>query len=136
MISENALKGFIAMRFTKLFFISILTLSLFGCATVDATKQKAENNVTRSHAVKKTNTTYKATDPKTVSVNTVPAQKYKKIGEVYVNRYNLWGNKRQVGVIYDLMQKQAAHVGGNAVIDIKKNNKLAMGTIVRFAQAT
>jgi|SaaInlStandDraft_6_1057023.scaffolds.fasta_scaffold315687_1 hypothetical protein len=120
------------IKWCQLIIIPLISTALAGCATVDNTTQKAENLVTRSHATKQTKKDYKSTNPNTVGVNVNPNKAFKKIGKVYVNRYNVWGIKRQTAVIYDLMQKQAAHIGGNAIIHVQKNRHIAIGTIIRY----
>ncbi|OGT22203.1 MAG: hypothetical protein A3C55_05515 [Gammaproteobacteria bacterium RIFCSPHIGHO2_02_FULL_42_13] len=54
------------------------------------------------------------------------------IGTVQVSNYNLVGVKRQLVSIHDLMQQEAASIGGNAVIIIKQTDKETTGDIVRF----
>ena len=112
--------------------IYLLSFSLFGCATIQNTSQKAENIATKSHVDKTTTTKFKATRPNSVKLNANPKAPHKTIGEVYVSRYNIWGIKRQTGVINDLMQTQAAKAGGNAVTNIHMNKKYASGEVVKI----
>jgi hypothetical protein len=75
---------------------------------------------------------YKPTDVDMVQLVSTPQSDYKEIGEVYVNRYNVWGIKRQFGVISNIMRNKAAEIGGNAVTHVQLNHKFATGEIIRY----
>ena len=115
-----------------------ILLCLTACATTQEASQKVENAITKSHVKKTTKQNYQPTQAKNIKIESkqLNRKEYASIGTVYVSRYNVWGIKRQLGVITDLMQAQAARVGGNAIIDIKMDHKYAKGEIVKFKKIT
>jgi hypothetical protein len=57
---------------------------------------------------------------------------YKVIGTGIVSKYNTVGIKRQEASIQDNMRKIAAAMGGDAIINVTRNNKVVSGTVVSF----
>lgn len=59
---------------------------------------------------------------------------YKVLGVKSVSKYNKAGIKRQEACIRDNMRKIAANMGGDAVIEENRTNKVVTGTIVSFEE--
>jgi hypothetical protein len=76
-------------------------------------------------------------DPINVSVITKekPAQPYKVVGKTRVSKYNVVGFRRQEAVIRDIMRQLAASVDGDAVIDVKNNDKEITATVITYQHA-
>lgn len=81
------------------------------------------------------NTSSSAKDPQAVAFfqkgNQVKHH-YKVIGKSSVSKFNDAGVKRQEAVIRDNLRNVAAAMGGDAVIEIKRNNHIVTGAIVSF----
>jgi hypothetical protein len=72
-------------------------------------------------------------DPATISLYTpdkIPPASYHVVGEAIVSRYNPVGIMRQKAIIHDHLRSLAASMGGNAIINIRKNRKYVMGTVI------
>ncbi|SRR5579883_1577978 len=105
-------------------------LSLVGCATTDQTgscKPMVAAPIKSPDCFCKKN-------PLKVSFYTTghPSMPYKVIGVEHISEYNMGGNKRQEANIQDGMRELAAAMGGDAVINIKKDSKIITGTVVAF----
>lgn len=112
-------------------------LALSGCSTTSM--QGAENSVAHafssSEVVKTTSTNYKPTNPKQVALyydNKKPAHKYKIIGRVNANAHNFMAIPISEKNIRKSLKTQAASIGGNAVINIKRNLDTETGNVVRY----
>jgi len=110
-----------------------ISLTLCGCASSMQGKTNQEDNTGIKTKVASTKT-YSPTPPESVVLSSKPKLNtpYKVIGSVSVNRYNFVGVKRQQAVINDIFRQEAAGIGGNAVINIQDNKKLASGDVIRF----
>ncbi len=64
--------------------------------------------------------------------NKTTSEKNKVIGSVKIATYNSVGIKRQEAVINELLQSNAAKLGGNAVIDIHQANNHVYGKVVKL----
>jgi hypothetical protein len=61
-----------------------------------------------------------------------PHQSYTVLGHAFVSKFNKVGNKRQEACIHDAMRSAAASLGGDAVIDIRRNDRTVTGTIIAY----
>ncbi|OGT31457.1 MAG: hypothetical protein A3E87_03780 [Gammaproteobacteria bacterium RIFCSPHIGHO2_12_FULL_35_23] len=119
------------MKLVRPIFILLFIFLLNNYAYSAAPSQNFENIITKSRAQITSNSNFQPVDPNIVKIDTPPVLPYQEIGKVYVSLYNIWGVKRQSGVISDLMQKQAAEVGGDDVYNIHVNGHYAVGDIVK-----
>jgi hypothetical protein len=61
-----------------------------------------------------------------------PTHPYQVIAKESVSQYNMGGIKRQEAIIHDVLRQLAASVGGDAVINITKDNGKICGEVVKF----
>ena len=108
-------------------------LFLSACSTASnsdqaAKTQNATSGTTRQAAIKLKN-------PLLVTVYTekqpLPAS-YTILGQATILKYNLRGIKRQEAYIHDAMRALAASMGGDAVINLNKNDKTVTGTVIAY----
>jgi hypothetical protein len=59
---------------------------------------------------------------------------YKVLGIATVSKYNVAGFKRQEATIRDIMREFAASMGGDALINIKTDEKTISGTIIAYQE--
>jgi hypothetical protein len=99
----------------------LIGLALTGCSTINKTPPAP------SHKLQ-----YK--NPITVSFypEGIPNTPYTIIGDTFVSQYNKAGNKRQEATIHDAMRSKAALMGGDAIINIKRNDKTVTGTVIVY----
>jgi hypothetical protein len=73
-------------------------------------------------------------DPVNVSFlnRQVPDRPFKVLGEAKVEKYNAVGIKRQEATIRDLMREQAASLDGDAIINIKNDEKTITATVIAY----
>ncbi len=73
-------------------------------------------------------------DPVNVSFlnRNIPNRPYKVLGVAEVSKFNTEGIKRQDATIRDLMREQAASLDGDAIIDIKNDDKKITATVIAF----
>jgi hypothetical protein len=73
-------------------------------------------------------------DPVNVSFLKVtpPDCPYRVLGEARVSRFNDVGIKRQEATIRDLMREQAASLDGDAVINIRKEDRIITATVIAY----
>jgi hypothetical protein len=73
-------------------------------------------------------------DPVNVSFlyREIPNRPYKVLGTAEVSKFNTEGIKRQDATIRDLMREQAASLDGDAIIDIKNDDKKITATVIAF----
>ena len=62
----------------------------------------------------------------------IPAAHYTVLGKAIISEYNPVGIKRQEACIRDALRNLAATMGGDAVIELDKNNKTVTGTVIAF----
>ncbi len=108
-----------------------LSVALSGCIPI---QRYTPARQPRSDIQKISHAQYLPTQP--ISVKLLTNKKIKTphqvIGTIHVSNYNNVGVKRQLAIINDVLQEDAAKVGGNAIIALKYNNKETTGTIIRF----
>lgn len=104
--------------------IIFLSLSLMSCAT-PIQPQNTRPAGCPAHLVK---------NPTRVAFFNKESIKhpYNVLGKESISKYNLGGNKRQEAHIRDAMRELAAAMGGDAVIDIKHDEKSITGTVIAF----
>ncbi len=131
----------IAMKRLYLLMIIFIGFTLVACTTSNSTspykdspkiKQPVPKIVSQDnpHA-----TVLKLKSPITValySAGTRPEHPYKIIAKKSISKYNLVGIKRQEAVIHDALRNIAASMGGDAVINITKDDKKVTCEVVRF----
>ncbi len=61
-----------------------------------------------------------------------PNLPYSVVGNATVSQYNIAGNKRQEAIIHDAMRSAAASMGGDAIINIKRNDNTVSGTVIAY----
>lgn len=57
---------------------------------------------------------------------------YTVLGKTEVSRFNTVGIKRQEATIRDLMREQAASLDGDAIIDMKHDDKMITATVIAY----
>ena len=120
------------MKLAKTLLITLAGVTLTNYAIANLACQKFENIATKSHTQKITTENYQPTDPDMVKVGYMPVSPYQEIGRIYVSLYNVWGIKRQSGVISDLMQVRAAKIGGDDICNIHVVGHYAVGDIIKL----
>lgn len=115
--------------------VVIAGLLLSGCSSINAvqptnnqTNNTAQNDIPIPHCKK---------NPMEVSFYTNgenPENPYTVVGQATVSKYNAGGIKRQQAVIHDAMRSAAASMGGDAIINIKRNEKAVTGTVISYQQ--
>lgn len=115
------------MRALYLLALIYIGFTLSSCSTVETPSSK-------STFAQETN--YKKKNPFSVSFysHTKPKKPYMIIGEEHFSKFNSGGNKRQEAIIRDGMRELAAAMGGDAVIDLKHDNKSISGTVIAFQE--
>lgn len=125
------------MRFIYLLVGISLGLMLTSCADV----KSAQPQSTASQNLDKTTPPAKhcpKKNPIAVSFYTnghMPKRPYVVLGQETVSKFNCAGIKRQEASIHDAMRNLAANMGGDAVIDIKKDDKTITGTVVSYTSS-
>jgi hypothetical protein len=97
-----------------------------GCSVFGTSETTAEKKPLPPAIVK---------DPAAIALyfqNQHPASSYKVIGKQVVSKFNLGGIRRQEAIIKDILRNQAAELGGDAVINVQRNEKYIQGTIITF----
>jgi len=61
-----------------------------------------------------------------------PEAPYTVIGDATISKYNKVGIKRQEANIHDAMRSTAASMGGDAIINVKRNDKTVSGTVIAY----
>lgn len=62
----------------------------------------------------------------------LPNSPYKIIAKESVSQFNSGGIKRQDAVVHDVLRQLAASVGGDAVINIRRDHNKIYGEVVKF----
>ncbi len=119
------------MRTLYLLLFIYTGLFLSACSTLDNSssifkKQKKQPMVSQTALNQK--------DPLNVAVfnNTQPTTPYTVLGKAIISEYNPRGIKRQEACVHDAMRNLAATMGGDAVINLNKNDKIITGTVIAF----
>jgi hypothetical protein len=73
-------------------------------------------------------------DPVSVSFlnRQIPDRPFRVLGEAKVEKYYAVGIKRQEATIRDLMREQAASLDGDAIINIKNDEKTITATVIAY----
>ncbi len=61
-----------------------------------------------------------------------PTTPYTILGKAIISKYNSRGIKRQEACIRDAMRNLAATMGGDAVINLNKDDKTVTGTVIAY----
>ncbi|HVY53316.1 MAG TPA: hypothetical protein VHA13_02235 [Gammaproteobacteria bacterium] len=69
------------------------------------------------------------------NVNSAIKRPYRVIGKSTVSERNIIGFKRNTETVHDIMRKIAASMGGDAIINIQKDDQNIHGTIILFEKA-
>lgn len=115
-----------AMRILYLLGLIYTGLALLSCSSIDqppTTPKPVKPSLSHSKKNLRTISFYTKGKPN------VP---YEIIGEENISKFNLGGNKRQEAYIRKGMRELAAAMGGDAVIDIKRNTNSITGTVVAY----
>ncbi len=103
---------------TKTVFTGIclsLFLALGGCATSDM-----KELVSNGNAVSMTKTKLHPTNPSQVKIYDVKPKHYQVVGRISADNYSMIGMEHSQKSVMSQLQKQAASVGGNGVININQ----------------
>lgn len=122
------------MQYSKIVLTCLIAGLLTGCATVQSVGQKTENALSGTKVKKTAHAVYAPTTPTSIMLTTQPSLNthYKKVAQISVSDHNFVGIKRQQADINALLQKNAAKLGGNAVIDIQNEYAKTVGTVIKF----
>lgn len=118
-------------------FVVALCFALASCSSINAeqpTNSQAQNAVKNTPPIQKCK---KKKNPMDVSFYTremIPPS-YKVVGKASVSQYNAGGSKRAEAMIHDAMGNVAASMGGDAIINIKRNDKIVTGTVIAYQPA-
>jgi hypothetical protein len=122
-----------AMRILYPVIVIYIVSALSGCSTFCSTDYSHKNTavITNKEA---DSTKHPPKDPAMVTLYKQgnPQSHYKVIGKGIISKYNLGGIKRQEGLIHDALRDIAASMGGDAVIDIKKDDRHVIGTVITY----
>ncbi len=108
-----------------LFLIITIVLFFTGCASYQCCDQTAKASQPQSMQKNPISVAF-------YKENEKPKAPYKVIGKETVSKYNIVGIKRQEASIHDAMRSLAASMGGDAVIDVKHDDKTVSGTVIGF----
>lgn len=61
-----------------------------------------------------------------------PSHPYQVVGQLKVSQYNAVGVKRQAATVHDIMRELAASLDGDAIINIKHDDKMVTATVVSY----
>jgi hypothetical protein len=117
------------MRTLYLLGVIYIALILPGCANNISSPEKCTTD-------KNPPQTVQHKDPINVSFLNVqkPIRPYQVIGQANVSKYNVVGIKRQEATLRDLMREQAASLNGDAIINIKNEDKTVTATVIAYKQ--
>lgn len=111
--------------------LSIYTgLFLSACSTLDN-----QNSAVKDQSKPVQQAAIKAKNPFAVAVYTHKKPfktPYTVLGQAIISNYNPGGIKRQEACIHDAMRNLAATMGGDAVINLNKDEKTVTGTVIAF----
>lgn len=119
---------------TSFVFAFLLGIVLSGCTHTHKPIDHA-TCVTPPPIPKKQIATPKKKNPITVTFyrkGQKPEMPYRILGTETVSKFNTVGIKRQEASIRDVMRNLAASMGGDAVINIQRDDKSVFGTIIAY----
>lgn len=118
------------MRTLYLLLFIYTGLFLSACSTVDT-----QNSTSKIQHTSPKSITKQPKDPMTVTVYTqkqsIPTS-YTVLGKAVTSEYNPGGIKRQEACIHDALRNLAANMGGDAIINLNKNDKTVTGTVIAY----
>lgn len=122
------------MRILYLLIAVYTGLFLSACSIIASSHDQTANRQNATPATAK-QAAIKLKNPLTVAVYTkkqpLPVP-YTILGKATISKYNLGGIKRQEAYIHDAMRTLAASMGGDAVINLNKDNKTVTGTVIAY----
>ena len=116
----------------KLFKLTILSIGILLLTSCGAAYNQGGG------LTKTSNQTYSPTNAESIEIfsSTKPDKDFVEIGTISVMRYKfvlIFPSKRNADDIMQDMKKEAASIGGNAIIDYKESGDVNMvGTIIRY----
>lgn len=121
--------------------ITILASSalLTGCTATNSPGQMASNLINRENIATSVDNTYpakKAQDVKLYSYNHPPEQGYKVIGVASVYKKNILGMERKDDTIKEMMQKLAAKIGGDGLVDFVHQRDKIQASVISYQKPT
>lgn len=119
--------------------IIALPLLLSACCSSGPKAPKPDTQPpTYSSTVSTTAKVYSATNPQTIQFYQGQSlhKPYEVIGHIAVNRYNAAGEKRQLGVMSDVMKHNAAMLGGEGLINLHVTPLKEIADVIRFNDNT
>ncbi|MEO8401260.1 MAG: hypothetical protein ABI597_05605 [Gammaproteobacteria bacterium] len=123
------------MRISYLLVV-MASLALSGCSSIKAvqpTNTQTHNPTKNTSAIPQPKK-----NPIEVSFYTNgenPSNPYTVVGNTTISKYNAVGIKRQTATIHDAMRSAAASMGGDAIINIKRNSNAVTGTVIMYQQS-
>lgn len=125
------------MKTIKPLLVTVVIASLFtACATKgNSPTQLASNMINRESVTHLTHDNYPAKSPQTVSLFTPkqsPHAAYRVIGVAKVSKYNLLGKERNQETVNTMMQKLAASIGGDGLIDMDQNENTVEAKVIAY----
>ncbi len=126
------------MRISKLLVVSFVCGSLLGCSSnmnsVQPVNTQTQNINKATQPLPKCNKKKNPMEVSFYSNGKMPNNPYTVLGQATVSKYNLVGIKRQDATIHDAMRTMAASMGGDAIIDVKKDYHSVSGTVIMYHQ--
>lgn len=119
-----------------LYIASISLALLSGCTTTNSPTQLASNIINRQHIATSVETAYPAKKPQEVTLYSYPPkQAYQVIGVASVYKKNILGQERKDDTIKEMMQKLAAKIGGDGLIDFVRQNDKVQASVITYQKA-
>ena len=121
------------MRILGMLVLSGVFCALTSCSSVNTTHTAIAPKPAHQAQANTATTTKK--DPAVISFYTNgnnPKNAYTVLGLANISRTNRVGIKRQDAVIHDAMRTAAAKLGGDAVIEVSRNNQAVVGKIICY----
>lgn len=113
------------MKILNLVVIAGVSIAITGCSTIQSYNSQTTS---KTHPKIKKNPMTVSFYPSTKNI-TLP---YTVLGQEIISKYNFVGIKRQEATIHDAMRSKAAEMGGDAIVDIKHDDKTVTGTVIAY----
>jgi hypothetical protein len=113
--------------------VAIMGFTLSGCSSISSVQpvnKQVQNSSKTAPPIQKCHRNPMEVSFYTNGVN--PSNPYTVVGNASVSQYNMAGNKRQEATIHDAMRSAAASMGGDAVINLKRNDATVSGTVIAY----
>jgi hypothetical protein len=123
------------MFFSVIAMIAVTCLLTSCSSTGQSSSRMAANFINKQNVVTTTKEPYPAKSPEVVAFYTSqrkPQRPYRIIGMATVSKYNLFGIQRQEATLQSMLQKLAASVGGDAVINLTHDDQSIQANIIAF----